>query len=635
MRLSGTPTALILGAAITAVWTWWAWKQGAYFGTVMLPGTVGLLGLAAVALLAAPLAIRLRGAPAVALGALAGIALLITASLLWTPTRDVASEDAARAAAYAVAFFLGIVLCHLLGKRLQLASLPVAVAAGLVGLATVKTIGTGHELTAYVHADYTLRYPFGYRNGNAAFFLIALWPALAIALEWSRDWRLRAAMFATAVLCAELAVLCQSRGSVLAIVPAILVFVVASPRRGLAVVGLVAVAVPVAICLPWLLDVYRVHDDASALAALHSAARVVAIATAAAFVVGLALSRLKIPPFLDVVARPLGPKALAAAVGLAVVTIAAAFAISDPIARVSDKVDEFTAGGYTSLSQSTRFGTNTSSNRSDFWRVAADEFGDHPLLGDGSGGFRFAYLQQRDSTESPEDPHSIEALMASELGIAGLALFATFAVAAGRGARPRRDFEPRGAGLSAAALAAGAYWLTQGSVDWLWSYPGLTAPTIFLLGAAAAPTLREQGYRSARGIRVAAAGVLAVAALAAVPLFFSDRYLQFGLGADAADPAAARTDFDRAASFNPFAAEPLLAEASLAEGQGQTARAAAAYRRAIGREPENWVTHYLLGALLAPTDRAASRAELERALQLNPRDPRIAAALGLPEAANG
>lgn len=616
---------------MTAVWTWWGWKQGAYFGTVMLPGAIALFAIAGTVLLAVPLSIRLRGAPAVALGALSGIALLTTASLFWSPTRDVAAQDAERAITYAVVFFLGIALCHLLGKRTQLATLPVAIGAGLVGVAAVAVLATGHDLPAYVHSDYTLRFPLGYRNGNAAFFLIALWPALGIALEKSWDWRLRAAMFAIAVLGAELAVLCQSRGSVLAVVPAALVFIAVSPRRRLAIIGLAAVAVPVAVSLPWLLDVYTAHNDASALTALHTAARVTGLTTALAFLAGLALSRAPTPSFLDAPARPWKPKTLAATAAVAAVAIAALFAFGHPVSRVSDKVDEFTAGGYVELSQSTRFGTNTSSNRSDFWRVAGDEFQDHPVFGAGSGGFRFAYLRQRHSAESPEDPHSIEALMASELGIAGLALFFTFVVAAGLGARPRRtEAGSEGRALPAAALAAGAYWFTQGSVDWLWSYPAVTAPTIFLLGAAAAPSLLDPDFRSnGGGIRSAAAGLLVAAALAALPLFFSDRYLQYG--SDTADPAAAFSDFDRAASINPFAEEPLLAKGMLAQQQGETARAAAAYRDAMGRQPDNWVPHYLLGTLLATTDPTASRAELERALTLNPRDPRIAVALAPPK----
>lgn len=619
---------MALGAAMTAVWTWWGWKQGAYFGTVMLPGAVVLFGLAAALLLAAPLALRLRGAAAVALAALTGIALLTAASLLWTPTRDVAAEDAVRAIVYATAFFLGIALCHLLGRRLQLASLPVAAGAGLVGLATVVTIGTGHELAAYVHGDATLRYPLGYRNANAAFFLIALWPALSIALQGECDWRLRGAMFATAVLCGELAVLCQSRGSVPAVIFAAVVFVAVSRRRRLALVGLAAVAVPVAASLPWLLDVYTATDPGSVLDALHTAARVIGLSTALALAGGLVLARAGTPFFLEAPARRARPRALAAAVGLVAIVIAGAFVFSDPVGRFSDKVDEFTAGGYTNLPQSTRYGTNVSSNRSDFWRVAANQFGDRPLYGAGAGGYRYAYLRERRSEEAPEDPHSVEALMASELGVAGLALLATFAVAAALGAlRPRR-LGPQAAGLSAAALAGGAYWLTQASLDWFWSYPAVTAPVVFLLGAAAAPGLADPGFRGARGARGAVAALFVAAALAALPLFFSDRYLEYGLGAAADDPRAAFSDYDRAQSLNPFADDPLLAQASLAREEGDPARAAAAYRGAIGREPDNWVSHYLLGTLLAPTDPRTSRAEFERALELNPRDPRVAAALG-------
>ena len=40
--------ALLPLIALTAVWCWWGAKSGAYFGTVLLPGTVALCATLAV-----------------------------------------------------------------------------------------------------------------------------------------------------------------------------------------------------------------------------------------------------------------------------------------------------------------------------------------------------------------------------------------------------------------------------------------------------------------------------------------------------------------------------------------------------------------------------------------------------------
>jgi O-antigen ligase len=78
-------------------------------------------------------------------------------------------------------------------------------------------------------------------------------------------------------------------------------------------------------------------------------------------------------------------------------------------------------------------------------------------------------------------------LMLTELGLPGLILFAGFVVTATAGIVRSRAASPA---LAAAALAAGAYWLVHSSYDWFWNYPALTAPAIFLLGAALGAPLR-------------------------------------------------------------------------------------------------------------------------------------------------
>ena len=60
------------------------------------------------------------------------------------------------------------------------------------------------------------------------------------------------------------------------------------------------------------------------------------------------------------------------------------------------------------------------SNRYAYWKVAVEAFADHPLTGEGSGGFRTAWLREREFRESVRDAHSLYLETAAELGLVGL-----------------------------------------------------------------------------------------------------------------------------------------------------------------------------------------------------------------------
>src|SRR5262249_59582192 len=96
--------------------------------------------------------------------------------------------------------------------------------------------------------------PLGYGNANAAFFLVALWPAVALAARHEIASWFRGLMAGTATLCIELAVLSQSRGSLIAAVVAVIVYVAVSPQRIRVIAWLVLPGIGAAAALPWLLD---------------------------------------------------------------------------------------------------------------------------------------------------------------------------------------------------------------------------------------------------------------------------------------------------------------------------------------------------------------------------------------------
>jgi tetratricopeptide (TPR) repeat protein len=194
---------------------------------------------------------------------------------------------------------------------------------------------------------------------------------------------------------------------------------------------------------------------------------------------------------------------------------------------------------------------------------------------------------------------------------------------AGFGAWHSWRLGPATAPLVAGSCASAACWLVQSSYDWFWNYPGLTAPVLFMLGAAAGPAVLARSAGRVGRARSWSVVLPAIALLAAVPLFFSQRYANRAYGEWRANPGSAFDDLDRAAQLDPFDPAPLLAKGVIASRLGQSRQAASAFRDAIDRQGESYAAHYLLARTLASTNPAAARAEADQAVRLNPLDPRL------------
>ena len=617
--------AVLVLAAVAAALVWWALKTGAYFGTVYLPGAIGVFALLAVLLVAAPLRVRVRGPALVAVAALVALACWTLLSILWTSSPDSALLDGEQALLFAAIFALGIWACNLLGRGMALALAPVAAAGIVVAIVTTITLAAGSDVESYVHIDGTLRYPLGYRNADAEFFLICLWPVVALAAERRLAWQLRALLAGAGTMMGGLVLMCQSRGSLAAGVVAVLALLAFSPRRLRTAVYLGLVLLPVLPAVPVLLDPFqRGGDDPGLLPLLRDSARAIAltslgsVALSALFMRGVE-ARLRI--------SRQGVKRISWALGVAAAVVVVAGAAvflarhGGPVGFVDQRIGEFERTGNPSFTgQGTRFGLNVGSNRGDFWQVSLDVAATKPVVGAGAGSFEGEYLRHRRSDETPKDPHSVEMLMLSELGVVGLLLFAAFLVATTIALVRSRRLGPGAATLAAAAAASGAGWLAHSSYDWLFHYPGVTAPAMFLLGAGVAPALLDRDSPRAPRLRALVAGAAVLAALLALPLWLSQRYTDRAAGSWTQDAGAAYDDLDRAADLDPFSTAPPLTEGVIAARLGSHERAVSAFGEAIDREPDNFAAHFLLAREQETVDPAAARAEVEEALRLNPHD---------------
>jgi tetratricopeptide (TPR) repeat protein len=634
------PAALLAIGVLAVVWSWWAVDHGAFFGTVFLPGAILLCATAVVLSWVAPWRrVRLRRSRAASVGIFALVALGAWAALsaIWSPAPDLAIADAQRIWVYALSFLLGIWTCNLLGTRIRFALVPLAVAAAFAGVVAVITLLHAESTTNYLYQG-TLDFPLGYRNANGAFFFIAFWPALGLASDRDSPWPLRALALGTATLCLDFVLLSQSRGSLLAGAAALCVYLILSRERARALAWLFLAAAPAALVVPPLADLYRAAHESPpgiVLEDLHAAARAVALTSALAVAIG-ALGAL-LGRFVPASPRraTLSNRAVSLALVLFVVGGSIVFVerAGDPLDWLGQRVSQFRSGRTPSAAgHATRFSLDAGTSRGELWRVALLDAREHPLLGDGAGGYRYTYLRERRPSGLPQvrDAHSVELENLAELGVPGLVLFSFSVIGLGAGALRAREFGPAAASLSVAVLAAATYWLVHASLDWFWPYPAVTAPVFALLGAACAPCLgvsvdAVRGLRRPQARRWGIAGAAALLAVSAVPPFLSQRYVEAAYATWRSDISRAYDDLDRAHALNALSVDPLLAKGAIARANGDRGEALESFREAVDLRPEEWASYYFLAQLHRKHSPRLARKELAAASNRNPHSPEIAA----------
>jgi O-antigen ligase len=446
---------------------------------------------------------------------------------------------------------------------------------------------------------------------------------------------LRSLALGGAGVLASLALLGQSRGWLLTLPPALILFVALSPGRLRALCAVLAVAATTAVVSGRLL---AVHDDfsaarldalvAGALAATLTCAAVLALVGAA-----VALADRRRAPHADAHAErhpaTAGRRrvriALAAA---AVAAVAAGVAIGG--GTLSGAWQDFKEGGQPEAGSS-RF-TSVGTYRYDFWRVAWELFEEEPLKGIGVENFQEGYLRTGSSFEQPRYAHSLELGVLSQTGLVGAGLlFGALGCALWAGFARRRGTRGALAWVSAGTLGMFAYWLLHASVDWLWEFPAVGGLAFAALGLACAPAA---GRAAARRRRLPAAGVAlatVAAALVAVVLagpWLAERETRRALDGWRASPAGSFDRLDRAAGLNPLSARPHTVAGTIAVELGQLDRARAAFREALAIEPANAYALLELGAIAAERgDRRRALALLRRARGLRPRDEAVRYAL--------
>jgi hypothetical protein len=616
--------AFPVGLTSVAVFLWWQTAEGGYAPTAWYPGAALFLVLfLAVLTLGARQATGPSKWSRRAVLLFAAFTIWCFLSIVWAGVQGDAWDGANRTLLY----FTVYATFALVRWRARIAGVFLALFAIETALIGATALAT-EDVSAFI--DGRLAAPTGYANATAALFFAAFWPAVALAARPEVHWAARGALLATGGLLVQLAVLAQSRGSVVAGVVALAVYVLISERRLRAILMLAPIAAVTLASLDPLLSVFASGSGVELKNAIAAEQRALALATAALLAMGALIGILDRPGAFDVRRRPQVHRraALALAVGAVVAALATA-AVGTGLWSVRDRSE---GSGPTSPLATTRFG-GVETGRFDIWRVAGETFVDHPVLGVGVDNFAVDFVRERRTYEEPLYPHSLVLRAFSQTGFLGGCLFLAFTAAALIAALrlPRRSGGLTNT-VAAGSIASAVYWLVHGSLDWLWEIPALAAAGLALLGLASGLGPHPSDRRLSLPFRAlwarAAAAALGAAALGSY-LFpgLAASELERAIAAWPASPEQAWSRLNRASRLNPLSERADVVAGTLAQRSGQPERARSAFEDALERNPDDWFAHVQLALLDAAAGRRTEAlTRLTNAEALNPLEPAVRAA---------
>jgi O-Antigen ligase len=424
--------------------------------------------------------------------AVAGLALLATwtgLSLLWAPLSDRATDDLQR-----LLLYLGVLLAAIayLSERRLARAAEAGLALGTVVVAVYAL--AGRLLPESIEPDVSLsalgrlEQPLTYWNALGGLAAVGLVLCARLAGDALRPVAVRTLSGGAAAVLGAVVYLTYSRGAYAALGAGLLLLLLLAPGRAelRGIVTVVGAATLGALSTAAFGDVAS-PPQPPARGADNPAAVVVLVAAAA---VGAGVSwwqaRLRAPA-----TRPRAPSRRTLALGLAglvAVSICAVLALA--LLAPERALEQSRAGADVG-----RLGS-LESERYDYWRVAFQAFGDDPLLGSGTGGFRARWRE----AATPEDPsaadaHSLYVETLSELGLVGFAALALFlggvALAAARASR----IDPA---LTTGPIAVLGAWAIHAGLDWDWEMPAFTLIALVAAGVVAAASDGPPGSSTAR-----------------------------------------------------------------------------------------------------------------------------------------
>jgi len=613
-----------VGPALVAVcvFIWWTAAEGGFAISRSYPG--GVLVFGALFVLVVARARQMSAAStlvraAVVLAALLGLLMLL--STLWADVPGDAWEGGNRTLIYAGCFAL-FALSPFRPSTLALCLGIWAAGVAAVGASSLLSAATNGDLE-WIFADNRLSQPTGYVNATGALFLMAFWPAVVLASRRQLPVAARALLLGVAFVLLDLALLAQSRASLVALPLTAAIAFLLVPGRVRLLVTLLPVAVGLALTLDPMLEVFQALDAGAGRAAAGDAFRALGIGFALVVLAAAVLAWTDRRTTIS--ARTARRADLAFAVGAAALVLAgsigALVAVGHPVARAGDAWDEFNSGYPDEFEGSHFTGGGLGDYRADYWRVALGQFRAEPLIGAGADNFAAAYIRERRFDNEARFPHSIPVAILSSTGIMGSAIFLAFVGCALASYLRGRARDALTAAVGAAALLVFAHWLVHGSVDWFLEIPALGAPAFAFLGAAAATGPPRESERASSALAYAIAAAAVAATAVATPPWLAARRIESATAGWRERPDESIRGLEQAARLDPLSERPYLLAGAIANRTGRHERARSLLLRALERNRVNWYAQLELAiAEAARGNRVAALAALDEVEQLNPRE---------------
>jgi O-Antigen ligase/Tetratricopeptide repeat len=610
----GVGAAVAMGALAAA--------DGGYFAPSW--GWTALVGfwLAAAWLLVGRAALPAGGPAAVFFGAVAGLTGWTWLSLLWTENTVQTALEGFRLLAY-----LAVAAALLLVVRRE--SAPALLRGLLAAITLLSTFGLATRLfpdrlgTFDPIAGYRLSEPLGYWNGLGIFAAMGALLALGM-LARDRSMAVRCLAGAAFPVLLVTQYFTFSRGAWIALGLGFLAAFALDPRRLHLVVSLVVAGIPAGLAVFVGSSSEALTNQDSPLSAAVEQGQEVALlvavlaALSAVAVAALAWAERRVTPGRAIRLAFAGALALLAAA--AVIGVVVRF--GGPVELVEEAHDSFTAAprpGKIPADLEQRLFTFTGNYRAENWGAAWDEYRANPVLGSGPGTYEQFWNRNRPVPHIVKDAHSLYLEMLAELGPVGLALLLVAFGApllAAIGARR----EP----LAIGALGAYAAYLVHAAGDWDWELLGVTVPALAcatallaLRPARAAPLVPGPWIRIAGGLlAIALAGVAFVGLVGSSALASSEEAAQ----STPPDYDKAVDEARKARRWARWSSEPWQRLGETQVDQDKLADARASYRRAIAKEPDDWLLWFRLAEASEGIERRRALAEASR---LNPLSPEI------------
>jgi hypothetical protein len=382
-----------------------------------------------------------------------------------------------------------------------------------------------------------------------------------------------------------------------------------------------------------ILHVFDVSDQVDKLGpALGDARTAILIAAALLFIVGCAIGFADRRIEFSERTAQVGNRAVLVGSGVvALVGVVVALAvIGNPVTWANDRWHDFKSGKFEyQTGGGSRLGQGLGSNRYDFWRVSADEFADHPLVGDGSENFAEYYIQHRHSGEEPAYPHNLTLQVLAGTGLIGGLLFGGFLVVSLIGVgRVRLGVEdPLARGMAGILAVVFVYWFVHSIGDWFWAFAGLSAPVFAWLGMG----MRLDAEREPSPPHWAKSWAAPAIVVSAVAVLFAvvSMVLPWAAAVDVeraqadwtSSPRTAFDQLDQASKLNFLSAQPDLVQGVIALRLNENRRVRSSFEGALERDPDNWYAELQLATLDGMEGRKASAlTRLDRVAALNPRE---------------